>query len=181
MVYQNLEFVEIGVIMIEYYFDMFGGFFKVVLLVKGGVVLLVYIFDQMQGEVKVWILGEQVVLELCMCMFNLKWYEGMLQYGYEGVCYIEVSVINMFGWLVIIGGVELWVYQKIIEIYVFDEDMCCRLVDFNFVFVVWVVVCLLEVQECDYWQLDVEMFDVLWQVGEELEDRLEGLVMEVVE
>lgn len=47
-------------------------------------------------------------LDVWMKMLNLKWYEGMLLSGYEGVCEIEKRLINMMGWSVIFGMVSSW-------------------------------------------------------------------------
>lgn len=181
MAYQNLESVEIGVTTIEHYFDTLGGLSKAVSLAKGGAALPVYISDQTQGEAKVRTLGEQVALESRTRTLNPKWYEGMLQHGYEGVRHIEASVTNTLGWSATTGGVEPWVYQKITETYVLDEEMRRRLADLNPASAARVAARLLEAQERDYWQPDAETLEALRQAGEELEDRLEGLVTEAAE
>lgn len=181
MAYQNLDSVEIGVTTIEHYFDTLGGLSKAVSLAKGGKTLPVYISDQTQGEGKVRTLGEQVALESRTRTLNPKWYEGMLKHGYEGVRHIEASVTNTLGWSATTGGVEPWVYQKITETYVLDEAMRRRLADLNPASAARVAARLMEAHERDYWQPDDETLEGLQQAGEELEDRLEGLVTEAAE
>ncbi|MEE4014861.1 magnesium chelatase subunit H [Roseibium sp. FZY0029] len=181
MAYQNLESVEIGVTTIEHYFDTLGGLSKAVSKARGGVDLPVYISDQTQGEAKVRSLGEQVALETRTRTLNPKWYEGMLQHGYEGVRHIEANVTNTLGWSATTGGVDPWVYQKITETYVLDEAMRRRLSELNPASAARVAARLLEAQERDYWQPDAETLEALRRAGEELEDRLEGLVTEAAE
>ncbi len=181
MAYQNLESVEIGVTTIENYFDTLGGFSKAVSKARGGVELPVYISDQTQGEAKVRTLGEQVALETRTRALNPKWYEGMLQHGYEGVRHIEASVTNTFGWSATTGGVAPWVYRQITETYVLDETMRRRLAELNPASTARLATRLLEAQERDFWQPDAETLAALRRAAEELEDRLEGLVPEAAE
>lgn len=181
MAYQNLESVEIGVTTIEHYFDTLGGLSKAVSKAKGGAELPVYISDQTQGEGKVRSIDEQVALETRTRTLNPKWYEGMLQHGYEGVRHIEANVTNTFGWSATTGGVEPWVYQKITETYVLDEAMRRRLADLNPASAARVAARLMEAHERNYWQPDEETLEALRRAGEELEDRLEGLATEAAE
>ncbi|MEL7524584.1 MAG: magnesium chelatase subunit H [Pseudomonadota bacterium] len=181
MAYQNLESVEIGVTTIEQYFDTLGGLSKAVSKAKGGVEIPVYISDQTQGDAKVRTLGEQVALETRTRTLNPKWFEGMLQHGYEGVRHIEANVTNTLGWSATTGGVDPWVYQKITETYVLDEDMRGRLADLNPASAARVASRLMEAHERNYWHPDAETLEALQRAGEELEDRLEGLVTEAAE
>ena len=56
-----------------------------------------------------------------------------------------------------------------------------RLADLNPASAARVASRLLEAHERDYWQPDAETLEALRQAGEELEDRLEGLVTEAAE
>ena len=85
MTYQNLDSMELGVTTIDNYFDTLGGITRAVKRAKGGIDVPVYIGDQTKGEGTVRSLAEQVALETRTRMLNPKWYEGMLQHGYEGV------------------------------------------------------------------------------------------------
>ncbi|MEM8701703.1 MAG: magnesium chelatase subunit H [Pseudomonadota bacterium] len=181
MAYQNLESVEIGVTTIEQYFDTLGGLSKAVSKAKGGADLPVYISDQTQGDAKVRTLGEQVALETRTRTLNPKWFEGMLKHGYEGVRHIEANVTNTLGWSATTGGVDPWIYQKITETYVLDEEMRRRLADLNPASAARVASRLMEAHERNYWQPDAETLEALQRAGEELEDRLEGLVTEAAE
>jgi magnesium chelatase subunit H len=121
-------------------------------------------------------LGEQVVLETRTRMLNPKWYEGMLQHGYEGVRQIEVHVTNTMGWSATTGQVAPWVYQQLSETFVLDPEMRERLAALNPTASAKVANRLLEAHERNYWTPDATMLEALRRAGEELEDRIEGVV-----
>jgi magnesium chelatase subunit H len=138
----------------------------------------VYIGDQTRGDGVVRTLAEQVALETRTRMLNPKWYEGMLKHGYEGVRQIEVHVTNTMGWSATTGQVAPWVYQQLTETYVLDEEMRNRLAQLNPTASAKVANRLIEAHERNYWSPDAATLEALRQAGEELEDRLEGIVEE---
>ncbi|MEM9330368.1 MAG: magnesium chelatase subunit H [Pseudomonadota bacterium] len=172
--YQNLDSVELGVTTIDHYFDTLGGISKAVKKAKGKEIS-VYISDQTQGEGKVRTLGEQVNLETRTRSLNPKWFEGMLKHGSEGVRHIESQVTNTMGWSATTGQVSPWVYKKLSETYVLDEDMRKRLAELNPAASSRMVNRLIEASERQYWEPDAEMLDALHNASEELEDRIEGI------
>lgn len=179
MAYQNLESVELGVTTIDHYFDTLGGIGRAVKRARGSEAA-VYIGDQTRGKGQVRTLSEQVALETRTRALNPKWTEGMLKHGHEGVRQIEAHVTNTMGWSATTGGVAPWVYQKLAETYVLDDAMRQRLADLNPKASARMASRLIEAHERDYWQPDPETMDALMRAGEELEDRLEGLIPETV-
>jgi magnesium chelatase subunit H len=176
--YQNLESVELGVTTIDHYFDSLGGIAGAVRRAKGAPVS-VYVGDQTRGAGTVRSLGEQVALETRTRALNPKWYEALLQHGYEGVRNIEAQVTNTLGWSATTGQVEPWVYQKLTETFVLDAEMRRRLAELNPAASLKIANRLIEAHERQYWQPDEETLKGLRQAGEELEDRLEGVTLEV--
>jgi len=178
LAYQNLDSVELGVTTVDTYFDTLGGISRAIKRAKGtdAEVAPVYIGDQTCGEGTVRTLGEQVVLETRTRMLNPKWYEGMLQHGYEGVRQIEVHVTNTMGWSATTGQVAPWVYQQLSETFVLDPEMRERLAALNPTASAKVANRLLEAHERNYWTPDATMLEALRRAGEELEDRIEGVV-----
>jgi magnesium chelatase subunit H len=174
LAYQNLDSVELGVTTVDHYFDTLGGISRAVSSSKGKSVP-VYIGDQTRGDGKVRTLAEQVALETRTRMLNPKWYEGMLKHGYEGVREIEVHVTNTMGWSATTGQVAPWVYQRMTETFVLDEQMRERLAALNPTASAKVANRLLEAHERNYWQPDAATLEALRRAGEELEDRLEGI------
>ena len=174
LAYQNLDSVELGVTTIDHYFDTLGGIGRAVTRAKGEEAA-VYIGDQTAGEGKVRSLSEQVALETRTRILNPRWYEGMLRHGHEGVRNIEAQVTNTMGWSATTGQVQPWVYQKITETYVLDEEMRERLAELNPKSAARLSERLLEAHERSYWRPDDETLEALKRAGEDLEDRLEGV------
>ena len=75
--------------------------------------------------------SEQVSLETRTRALNPKWYEALLEHGYEGVRQIEAHVTNTLGWSATTGQVSPWVYQQLAETYVLDDEMRERLASLN--------------------------------------------------
>jgi magnesium chelatase subunit H len=180
LTYQNLDSVELGVTTVDNYFDTLGGITQAVKVAKGGRTPPVYIGDQTKGDGAVRSLREQVALETRTRMLNPKWYEGMLEHGYEGVRQIEVHVTNTMGWSATTGQVQPWVYKQLTETFMLDPAMRARLAKLNPTASVRVANRLIEAFERNYWQPDAETLEALRRVGEELEDRLEGVYEEKV-
>ena len=176
LAYQNLDSVELGVTSVDNYFDTLGGISRAVRRAKGGTAAPVYIGDQTRGDGTVRTLNEQVSLETRTRILNPKWVEGMLKHGYEGVRQIESHVTNTMGWSATTGDVAPWVYQKITETYLLDPVMRDRLASLNPTAAAKVADRLMEAHARNYWQPDAETLAALQRAGDDLEDRLEGVV-----
>jgi magnesium chelatase subunit H len=184
LAYQNLDSVELGVTTIDTYFDTLGGISRAVQRAKRATdgpdvpTMPVYIGDQTSdaqaGTVRT--LSEQVALETRTRMLNPKWYEGMLEHGYEGVRQIEVHLTNTMGWSATTGQVQPWVYQRLTETFVLDPAMRERLAQLNPTASARVANRLIEASDRQFWQPDADVLEALRRAGEELEDRLEGVV-----
>jgi len=176
LTYQNLESVELGVTTVDNYFDTLGGITRAVRQAKGGSDNTpVYIGDQTRGDGTVRSLSEQVALETRTRMLNPKWYEGMLEHGYEGVRQIEVHITNTMGWSATTGQVQPWVYKQLSETFVLDPEMRDRLAKLNPTASARLANRLIEASARSYWTPDADMLRQLQQASDELEDRLEGV------
>ncbi|MCW6512697.1 magnesium chelatase subunit H [Lichenifustis flavocetrariae] len=179
LAYQNLDSVELGVTTVDHYFDTLGGISRAVSRAKGGVSAPVYIGDQTRGEGAVRTLGEQVALETRTRALNPKWYDGMLSHGYEGVRQIEEHVSNTMGWSATTGDVAPWVYQKLTETFMLDPEMRQRMAGLNPTATSKLANRLLEAHERHYWTPDAATLEALRGASDELEDRLEGIGLDV--
>ena len=175
LTYQNLESVELGITTIDNYFDTLGGITQAVKVAKGGRTPPVYIGDQTRGDGTVRSLKEQVALETRSRMLNPKWYEGMLEHGYEGVRQIEQHLTNTMGWSATTGQVQPWVYKQLTDTFMLDPAMRERLAALNPTASARVVNRLLEASDRAYWKPDDETLAALRRASDELEDRLEGV------
>ncbi len=177
--YQNLDSIELGVTTVDHYFDTLGGITRAVRRARGGTAATVYIGDQTKGDGTVRTLSEQVSLETRTRALNPKWYEGLLKHGYEGVREIDCHVTNTLGWSATTGEVSPWVYQKLAETYVLDDEMRERLATLNPKSSLKIANRLIEASERKYWSPDPATLEALRRAGEELEDRLEGVGVEM--
>ncbi|KIT14887.1 cobaltochelatase subunit CobN [Jannaschia aquimarina] len=175
LAYQNLESVELGVTTVDHYFDTLGGISRAVTRARGEEPA-VYIGDATTGSAKVRTLRDQVALETRSRSLNPKWFEGLLRHGAEGVRMIEASVTNTLGWSATTGAVDPWVYQRISETFVLDEEMRRRLAELNPKASARMANRLLEAGDRDFWQPDAETLAALQDAADELEDRLEGVI-----
>ena len=187
LAYQNLDSVELGVTTIDTYFDTLGGISRAVKRAKtqrdghDAAMAPVYIGDQTRdanGGGTVRTLTEQVALETRTRMLNPKWYEGMLEHGYEGVRQIEVHVTNTMGWSATTGQVQPWVYEQLSQTFMLDPAMRERLAKLNPTASARVANRLIEASDRKFWKPDAKMLEALRRAGEELEDRLEGVFSE---
>ena len=178
LAYQNLESVELGVTTVDHYFDTLGGISRAVKRAKGGEGAPVYIGDQTRGSAKVRTLQDQVALETRSRSLNPKFYEALLNHGHEGVRQIEAHVTNTLGWSATTGEVEPWVYQRLSETFLLDEEMRERLAALNPQASMRMANRLLEASDRDYWAPDEATLEALQDAADALEDRMEGVAAE---
>jgi magnesium chelatase subunit H len=184
LAYQNLDSIEVGVTTVDNYFDTLGGVSRAVRRAKAAAApsqpptsfdTPVYIGDQTSGSGVVRTLSEQVALETRTRMLNPKWYEGMLDHGYEGVRQIEAHLTNTMGWSATTGQVQPWVYAQLTQTFVLDDAMRDRIARLNPKASAKLAGRLLEASERNYWKPDDKTLEALRRAGEELEDRIEGV------
>ena len=175
--YQNLESVELGITTVDHYFDTLGGISRAVKRARGEEAA-VYISDQTRGAGKIRTLADQVALETRSRSLNPRFYEPLLNHGAEGVRQIEAQLTNTMGWSATTGQVEPWVYQRLSETFVLDEDMRKRLADLNPVASSRMANRLLEATERSYWTPDEATLAALQDASDALEDRVEGIAAE---
>ena len=174
--YQNLDSVEVGVTTIDTYFDTLGGISRAVKKAKGvDKEAPIYIGDQTKGDGVIRSLSEQVALETRTRVLNPKWYEGMLNNGYEGVRQIEAHLTHTLGWSATTGQVQPWVYEEMTKTFIMDPEMRSRLADLNPTASAKVVNRLLEASRREYWKPNEQILSVLEKAGQDLEDKIEGI------
>ncbi len=178
LAYQNLESIELGVTTVDHYFDTLGGIASAVKRAKGTDDTPVYIGDQTRGGAKVRTLEDQVALETRSRSLNPKFYEPLLNHGHEGVRQIEAHITNTVGWSATTGKVDPWVYQKLSETFVLDEEMRQRLADLNPQASMRMANRLLEASDRDYWTPDADTLAALQDAADAIEDQLEGIAAE---
>ncbi|MEH2177919.1 magnesium chelatase subunit H [Nostoc sp.] len=172
--FQNLDSSEISLTDVSHYFDSDPT--KLVANLRGdGKKPASYIADTTTANAQVRTLTETVRLDARTKLLNPKWYEGMLNHGYEGVRELSKRLVNTMGWSATAGAVDNWIYEDTNETFIKDEEMQKRLMNLNPHSFRKVVSTLLEVNGRGYWETSEENLDRLRELYQEVEDRIEGI------
>ncbi|MCM1983533.1 magnesium chelatase subunit H [Lyngbya confervoides] len=172
--FQNLDSSEISLTDVSHYFDS-DPTKLVASLREDGKKPSAYIADTTTANAQVRTLSETVRLDARTKMLNPKWYEGMLSHGYEGVRELSKRLTFTMGWSATAGAVDNWVYEDFNTTFVKDEEMRDRLKNLNPHSYRKVVMTLLEVNGRGYWETSDENLDLLRELYQELEDKIEGI------
>ncbi|MBW4549983.1 MAG: magnesium chelatase subunit H [Aphanocapsa sp. GSE-SYN-MK-11-07L] len=172
--FQNLDSSEISLTDVSHYFDSDPT--KVVSSLRGdGSTPKSYIADTTTANAQVRTLSETVRLDSRTKLLNPKWYEGMLDHGYEGVREISKRLVNTMGWSATAGAVDNWVYEDVNTTFIEDQAMRDRMKNLNPHSFRKMVSTLLEVNGRGYWETSEANLQMLRELYQELEDRIEGI------
>jgi len=172
--FQNLDSSEISLTDVSHYFDSDPT--KVVAGLRGdGKTPASFIADTTTANAQVRTLSETVRLDTRTKLLNPKWYEGMLNHGYEGVRELSKRLVNTMGWSATAGAVDNWIYEDTNATFIQDEAMRSRLMNLNPNSFRKVVATLLEVNGRGYWETSESNLQLLRELYQEVEDRIEGI------
>jgi len=172
--FQNLDSAEISLTDVSHYFDsdptkLIAG------LREDGKAPASYIADTTTANAQVRSLGETIRLDSRTKLLNPKWYEGMLDSGYEGVREVAKRLNFTLGWSATSGAVDNFVYEEANETFINDAEMRKRLMDLNPHSYRRIVSTLLEVNGRGYWETSEQNIEQLQELYQEIEDRIEGV------
>jgi len=172
--FQNLDSAEISLTDVSHYFDsdptkLIAG------LREDGKAPASYIADTTTANAQVRSLGETIRLDSRTKLLNPKWYEGMLDSGYEGVREVAKRLNFTLGWSATSGAVDNFVYEEANETFINDTEMRKRLMDLNPHSYRRIVSTLLEVNGRGYWETSEQNIEQLQELYQEIEDRIEGV------
>jgi magnesium chelatase subunit H len=172
--FQNLDSSEISLTDVSHYFDsdptkLVAG------LREDGKTPAAFIADTTTANAQVRSLAETVRLDSRTKLLNPKWYEGMMNSGYEGVREIQNRLTNTMGWSATSGQVDNWVYEDANSTFVEDEEMQKRLMDANPNSFRKMVATFLEANGRGYWDTSEENLERLRTLYAEVEDKIEGV------
>jgi magnesium chelatase subunit H len=172
--FQNLDSSEISLTDVSHYFDS-DPTNVIANLRQDGKKPNAYMADTTTANAQVRTLSETVRLDARTKILNPKWYDGMLNHGYEGVREISKRLVNTMGWSATAGAVDNWVYEDVNDVYVKDAEMRDRLKQLNPHSFRKMVGTLLEVNGRGYWETSDYNLQILRDLYQELEDRIEGV------
>ncbi|QLL29763.1 magnesium chelatase subunit H [Thermosynechococcus sichuanensis E542] len=172
--FQNLDSSEISLTDVSHYFDSDPT--KLVGALRAdGKQPKAYIADTTTANAQVRTLSETVRLDSRTKLLNPKWYEGMLSHGYEGVREISKRLVNTMGWSATAGAVDNWVYEEANATFILDEQMRQRLLNTNPHSFRKMVSTFLELHGRGYWETSEANLELLRQLYQEVEDKIEGV------
>jgi magnesium chelatase subunit H len=172
--FQNLDSSEISLTDVSHYFDS-DPTKLVASLREDGKKPVAFIADTTTANAQVRTLSETVRLDSRTKLLNPKWYEGMLNSGYEGVREISKRLNFTLGWSATAGAVDNWVYEEANNTFMVDPEMQKRLLELNPHSFRRMVSTLLEVAGRGYWETSDENIQRLQELYQEVEDRIEGI------
>jgi magnesium chelatase subunit H len=172
--FQNLDSAEISLTDVSHYFDsdptkLIAG------LRADGKAPTSYIADTTTANAQVRSLSETIRLDSRTKLLNPKWYEGMLNSGYEGVREVAKRLNFTLGWSATSGAVDNFVYEEANDTFINDPEMRQRLMDLNPHSFRRIVGTLLEVHGRGYWETSDQNIAQLQEIYQEIEDRIEGV------
>ena len=172
--FQNIDSFEMGISDVDHYYEYLGGVTNSVEKIKGKRPS-VMVADAISLNDRLSSLEQMVRLETRAKLLNPKWYESMLNHGYEGVREIETRVSNTYGWSATAEAVENWVYDDVAEVFMLDEAMRARMAKANPHATASIARRLLEANSRGFWDASEDVLDQLREIYGNLEDLIEGV------
>lgn len=176
LTYQNIDSYEIGISDIDHYYEYLGGISKSVEQIsQSKPKVMVGDVNGLGKKQKISSLESMVALEARTKLLNPKWYESMLEHGYEGVREIESHLSNTYGWSATASAVKDWTYTQFNETYLQDKKMLEKLKSLNPHATMSMTRRLLEAGSRGFWQADSQTIEELRELYSELESHMEGV------
>lgn len=174
MTFQNLDSSEISLTDVSHYFDSDPT--KVVGSLRDDKKKPAsFIADTTTANAQVRTLSETVRLDARTKLLNPKFYEGMLNSGYEGAREITKRLKNTMGWSATSGEVDNFIYEGASDTFIKDAEMRNRLMETNPNALRDMVSTFLEANGRGYWETSEENLQRLRDLYSEVDDKLEGV------
>jgi magnesium chelatase subunit H len=172
--FQNLDSSEISLTDVSHYYDSDPT--KVVQgLRDDGKKPTSFMADTTTANAQVRTLSETVRLDARTKLLNPKFYEGMLASGYEGTREITKRLRNTMGWSATAGEVDNFIYEDANDVFIKDEDMRQRLLNTNPNAFRDMITTFLEANGRGYWDTSDDNIELLQDLYQEVEDKIEGV------
>lgn len=174
LTFQNLDSSEISLTDVSHYFDSDPT--KVVSTLRDDKRKpKSFIADTTTANAQVRSLSETLRLDARTKLLNPKFYEGMLNSGYEGAREITKRLKNTMGWSATSGEVDNFIYEDANDVFIKDEAMRNRMLETNPNAFRDMVTTFLEANGRGYWDTSDENIELLQELYQEVEDRIEGV------
>ncbi|MBR7006804.1 MAG: cobaltochelatase subunit CobN [Candidatus Methanomethylophilaceae archaeon] len=108
-------------------------------------------------------------------VLNPKWVESMKDHGFTGAAWVHEDINHVFGWDATSDVIEPWMYQSLIEHFLFDQDNYEWIAKENPYALKDILEDLLEAVDRDMWEPDDETLSRLRELYLEAEGMLEEM------
>lgn len=157
---------------LDHYYEFFGGLSKAVENIKGEKPEML-ISDTTKELIKTETVDKAIQRGVRTRLLNPKWIDGMLKHHYHGGQKVAERVEYLLGFAATTNKVDNWIWSKVAEDYVFNEEMRKRLQENNKWALHEMMGRLLEANQRGYWQATQEELDKLRRLYLEVEGELE--------
>ncbi len=154
------------------YFGYHGGFIGTVKAIRGKV-LGVTVDTRDPSRVKVREISREIERVVRAKLLNPVWIEEMKKHGYRGANEFEKKILHLYGWAATSREVENWIFDKIAEKYVLDDEMRRFFREHNIWALEEITRRLLEAAHRKIWKADEKTLKRLNEIYSEIEGILE--------
>ena len=161
---------------LDHYYEFFGGLSKSIELLKGKKPEML-IADTTKEVVKVENIKDAIERGTITRTLNPKWIDEMLKHEFLGVQKIAERIENLLGLAATTNAVDNWIWDKVAERFVFDEEIFEKLKESNPYATKEILERLLEANRRGYWDAGVDKIEKIEEKYLELDGMLEDEVM----
>ncbi|MBA7676263.1 Aerobic cobaltochelatase subunit CobN [subsurface metagenome] len=155
IVTQERDNTEYEVTDLDHYYEFLGGLSRTVQDKKGEKVEILVI-DSTEEDVVVEDLKMAIERAARTRILNPRWIEGMLKHDFHGAKKIKDRAEYLLGFSATTGKVENWVFDKVADRLIFDEDMRKKLQLNNPYATMKISEVLIESERRGYWKVEKE-------------------------
>ena len=155
IVTQERDNTEYEVTDLDHYYEFLGGLSRTVQDKKGEKVEILVI-DSTEEDVVVEDLKIAIERAARTRILNPRWIEGMLKHDFHGAKKIKDRAEYLLGFSATTGKVENWVFDKVADRLIFDEDMRKKLQLNNPYATMKISEILIESERRGYWKVEKE-------------------------
>ena len=157
---------------LDHYYEFFGGLSKSVEILRGEKPEML-VADTTKEVVKVEDIKNAIEKGTITRTLNPKWVNEMLKHEFHGAQKIAERIENLLGLAATTNAVENWMWDKVAERFVFDEEIFEKLRRNNIYATKEILERLIEAERRGYWETDNEVIDKIIYKYLELEGMLE--------
>merc|ERR1719387_2529838 len=172
LTFQNLDSSEISLTDVSHYFDSDPT--KLIGTLRDDKKKPnAFVADTTTANAQVRTLSETMRLDARTKLLNPKFYEGMLNSGYEGAREITKRLKNTMGWSATSGEVDNFIYEDANDTFIKDPELRARMLETNPNAFRDMVTTFLEANGRGYWDTSEENLELLKELYQDVEDRIE--------